>query len=71
MSHPQLQDALEQLMVRAPSALFKRARRLYLDKYPLDGRDCSSALRLFVAEERVEEWVEPDPEAEPFGKLRS
>ena len=69
MSHPQLQDALEQLMVRAPSALFKRARRLYLDKYPLDGRDCSSALRLFVAEERVEEWVEPDPEAEPFGKI--
>ncbi|NKB73575.1 MAG: hypothetical protein GKR83_03540 [Synechococcus sp. s2_metabat2_7] len=69
MSHPQLQAAFEQLMVRAPSALFKRARRLYLDKYPLDGRDCSSALRLFVAEERVEEWVEPDPEAAPLGKI--
>ena len=69
MSHPQLQVALEQLIVRAPSALFKRARRLYLDKYPLDGRDCSSALRLFVAEERVEESVEPDPQAEPLGKI--
>ena len=69
MSHPQLQDALEQLMVRAPSALFKRARRLYLDKYPLDGRDCSSALRLFVAEEQVEESVEPDPERAPQGKI--
>ena len=69
MSHPQLQVALEQLMVRAPSALFKRARRLYLDKYPLDGRDCSSALRLFVAEERVEESVEPDPERAPLGKI--
>jgi hypothetical protein len=69
MSHPQLQDALEQMMAHAPSALFKRARRLYLDKYPLDGRDCSSALRLFVAEERVEEWVEPDPEVEPVGKI--
>ena len=68
-SHPQLQVALEQLMERAPSALFKRARRLYLDKYPLDGRDCTSALRLFVAEERVEEWVEPDPEAAPSGQI--
>ena len=69
MSHPQLQRALEQLMARAPSALFKRARRLYLDKYPLDGRDCSSALRLFVAEEQVDEWVEPDPQAAPSGKI--
>ena len=68
-SHPQLQVALEQLMQRAPSALFKRARRLYLDKYPLDGRDCSHALRLFVADERVEEWVEPDPEAAASGQL--
>ena len=56
-------------MQRAPSALFKRARRLYLDKYPLDGRDCSSALRLFVAEERVEEWVEPDPGAAASGQI--
>ena len=69
MSHPQLQLALEQLMARAPSALFKRARRLYLDKYPLDGRDCSGALRLFVAEERVEEWVEQDPQEAPSGKI--
>ena len=68
-SHPELQVALEQLMQRAPSALFKRARRLYLDKYPLDGRDCSSALRLFVAEERVEEWVEPDPGAAASGQI--
>ncbi len=68
-SHPQLQVALKQLMERAPSALFKRARRLYLDKYPLDGRDCSSALRLFVAEEQVEESVEPDPEAAPLGRI--
>ena len=68
-SHPQLQVAFEQLMERATSALFKRARRLYLDKYPLDGRDCTSALRLFVAEEQVEEWVEPDPEAAPSGRI--
>jgi hypothetical protein len=26
-------------------------------------------LRLFVAEERVEEWVEPDPEAAPSGQI--
>jgi len=49
-------------MKRAPSALFKRARRLYLDKYPLDGRDYEGALRLFVAAEQIQEWVEPDPE---------
>ena len=69
MSYPQLQVAFEQLMARAPSALFKRARRLYLDKYPLDGRNSSSLLRLFIAEEQVEESVEPDPEATPNGKI--
>lgn len=68
-SHPQLQVALDQLLARAPSALFKRARRLYLNKYSLDGRNSSSELRLFVAEERVEEWVEPDPDAHPNGKI--
>lgn len=57
MAHARLQQAFEQLMQRAPSALFKKARALYLCKYPLDGRDCSSPLRLFITEEAVEEDI--------------
>ena len=52
-----LQQAFETLMEHAPSALFKKARALYLCKYPLDGRDSSSALRLFIAQEAIEEQV--------------
>ncbi len=69
MNDPFLRAAFEDLMERAPSALFKRARRLYLDKYCLDGRDYSGPLRLFVAKEKVDEWVEPDPKATPNGKV--
>ena len=57
MAHARLQQAFEHLMQRAPSALFKKARALYLCKYPLDGRDCSSPLRLFITQEAVEEDI--------------
>ncbi|MEB3157939.1 MAG: hypothetical protein VKK03_00595 [Synechococcus sp.] len=57
MVHSRLQPAFEALMQRAPSALFQKARALYLCKYPLDGRDCNSALRLFVAEETIDEQI--------------
>jgi hypothetical protein len=33
-----LLQALEPLLERAPAGLFPRARRLYFDKYPLEGR---------------------------------
>ncbi len=57
MPNARLQQAFETLMQRAPSALFKRARSLYLSKYPLDGRDTNSRLRLFVSQEQVDETI--------------
>jgi len=57
MPNARLQQAFETLMQRAPSALFKRARSLYLSKYPLDGRDTDRKLRLFVSKEHVEEQI--------------
>ena len=59
MTHARLQTAYEALMQRAPSPLFQKARALYLCKYCLDGRDSTSALRLFIAKERVEEAIVP------------
>ena len=57
MPNARLQQAFETLMQRAPSALFKRARSLYLSKYPLDGRDTTSNLRLFVNKEHIDEQI--------------
>ena len=64
-----LTDAYATLLSRAPAPLFKRARQLYLNKYSLDGRNSESQLRLFVAQERLDERVEPDPDAGPLGRL--
>ena len=57
MPTARLQQAFESLMQRAPSALFRKARTLYLQKYPLDGRDCTSPLRLFVNDETIDEQI--------------
>lgn len=59
MSHP-LQQALVQLLAAAPAQIFPRARRLYFDKYPLEGRPTAldaaappaSPFRTFVLSER-------------------
>ena len=59
MVNVRLQQAFETLMQRAPSALFKRARSLYLSKYSLDGRDTTNQLRLFVSKEHVDEQIVP------------
>ena len=69
MSSPVLADAYEALLNRAPAPLFARARRLYLDKYCLEGRDTESPLRLFVAREQLHEQVEPDLDAGPNGRI--
>ena len=39
VSSDRLQQAYAALMERAPSALFRKARQLYLNKYCLDGRE--------------------------------
>mgnify|MGYP004157048869 CR=1 FL=1 len=65
-SHPRampsqtLTDAYSALLSNAPAPLFARARRLYLNKYCLDGRGTKSVLRLFVAQETIEEREEAD-----------
>ena len=64
-----LNDAYGALLSRAPGPLFTRARKLYLNKYCLDGRSSQSPLRLFVVQETLNESVEPDPEAGPLGRI--
>ena len=69
MSSQTLTDAYAALLSRAPAPLFARARQLYLNKYCLDGRDTDSPLRLFVAQEMLDERVDADPEAGPLGRI--
>ena len=59
VSSDRLQQAYAALMERAPSALFRKARQLYLNKYCLDGREPQGPLRLYVQEEKAEERIEP------------
>ena len=59
VSSDRLQQAYAALMERAPSALFRKARQLYLNKYCLDGREPQGQLRLYVQQEKAEERIEP------------
>ena len=59
VSSDRLQQAYAALMERAPSALFRKARQLYLNKYCLDGREPQGPLRLYVQQEKAEERIEP------------
>ena len=59
VSSDRLQQAYAALMERAPSALFRKARQLYLNKYCLDGREPHGPLRLDVQQEKAEERIEP------------
>ena len=58
MTEPLLQ-AYKNLLARAPGAAFRRARRLYLNKYPLPEPAGIHALRLYVCDEQMDETVEP------------
>ena len=59
VSSDPLHQAYAALMERAPSALFRKARQLYLNKYCLDGREPQGPLRLYVQAEKAEERIEP------------
>ncbi|MFM7314262.1 MAG: hypothetical protein ACKO0M_14055, partial [Cyanobium sp.] len=48
------QQAFEQLLHKAPSPLFPKARQLYLRKYCLEGPS-AGALRTFLLEEEISE----------------
>ena len=45
-------------MNRAPAASFRKARALYLNKYPLPQTDEQGPLKLFVCDEQLTETVE-------------
>lgn len=50
--------AFQHLMSRAPGPVFPRARRLYFDKYPLEGLDAATPFRTHLLEETVEEGAD-------------
>ena len=64
-----LQEAYTALMSRAPGAAFRRARSLYLNKYPLPQPDQNGPLRLFVCQERCEELEQPAPDGVAHHRL--
>jgi hypothetical protein len=75
-----LLQALEPLLERAPAGLFPRARRLYFDKYPLEGRpqdlDLEPApgrFRTFVVRETLHQLVDPQDSrpAQPAANLQA
>ena len=59
MATEELRQAFEALLDRAPALIFPRARALYFNKYPLDGREACGPLRLFIQQEESEEQIEP------------
>lgn len=59
MGMDRLTQAFDSLMNRAPALVFPRARQLYLNKYPLDGREAEGPMRLFVQREESQETIEP------------
>ena len=64
-----LKKGYSDLMVRAPGAAFRRARELYLNKYPLPQVSCELPLRLFVTDEELQEELLPAPDGEPGHRL--
>jgi hypothetical protein len=49
------QAAFQRLLARAPGPVFPRARRLYFDKYCLEGAETSGPFRTFLLEEEIQE----------------
>jgi hypothetical protein len=75
-----LLQALEPLLERAPSGIFPRARRLYFDKYPLEGRPQDLDLdpeagrfRTFVVRETLHQLSghHPPKSARPAANLQA
>ena len=65
----ELKKGYRDLMSRAPGAAFRRARALYLNKYPLPQDGCDLPLRLFIASEQLQEELHPAPDGEPGHRL--
>lgn len=54
-AHGAFEAAFLRLMRRAPGPVFPRARRLYFDKYALEGQDSGTPYRTHLLEETIEE----------------
>ena len=64
-----LLEAYATLMSRAPGAAFRKARALYLNKYPLPQADEQTPLKLFVCDEQLTETLEPIDGGDPQERL--
>ena len=56
-------------MSKAPAASFRKARALYLNKYPLPQADEQSTLKLFACDEQLTETVEPIEGQDPQQRM--
>ena len=65
----ELKQGYSDLMIRAPGAAFRRARALYLNKYPLPQVNCDLPFRLFICDEQLHEELHPAPDGEPGHRL--
>lgn len=52
------EHAFQRLMSRAPGPVFPRARRLYFDKYPLEGLETVSPFHTHLLEETIQEGAD-------------
>lgn len=65
----ELQEAYNALLRRAPGAAFRRARKLYLNKYPLPQAEMDVPFRLFICGETIDEVQQPAPDGIPGHRL--
>ena len=65
----ELQEAYKRLLSRAPGAAFRRARKLYLNKYPLPQAETNLPFRLFVCGESLDEVQQPAADGIPGHRL--
>ena len=60
-----LVSAYQTLMAKAPGAAFRKARALYLNKYPFPESDPHRVFRLFVCRETLNEGLRPAHDGNP------
>lgn len=66
-----LVSAYQTLMAKAPGAAFRKARALYLNKYPFPDSDPNRAFRLFVCRETLDEGLRPAHDGNPDHQIVS
>ena len=64
-------SAYRTLMAKAPGAAFRKARALYLNKYSFPEHNPSSAFRLFICRESLDEGLRPADDGNPDHQIVS